>query len=70
LEHDTAAYNTWLEEMHGSIRIIESNLQDASPYIYVSSTNILLGGLWIGLIVSLFAVMWRSKSKLKEYEMT
>jgi hypothetical protein len=69
LEPNTAAYNTGLEELHGSIRTIESNLEDATPYIYVSSTNILLGGLWIGVIMSLFAVMWRSKSKLKEYEM-
>jgi membrane protein CcdC involved in cytochrome C biogenesis len=46
---------------------IESNLEYATPYIYVSSTNILLDGLWIGVIMSLFAVMWKSKSKLKEY---
>jgi cellulose synthase/poly-beta-1,6-N-acetylglucosamine synthase-like glycosyltransferase len=70
LEPNTAAYNTGLEELHGSIMTIESNLEYATPYIYVSSTNILLGGLWIGVIMSLFAVMWRSKSKLKEYEMT
>jgi cellulose synthase/poly-beta-1,6-N-acetylglucosamine synthase-like glycosyltransferase len=70
LEPNTAAYNTWLEELHSSIRIIESNLEAATPYIYVSSTNILLGGLWIGVIMSLFSVMWRSKSKLKEYDMT
>jgi cellulose synthase/poly-beta-1,6-N-acetylglucosamine synthase-like glycosyltransferase len=70
LESNTAAYNTWLEELHSSIRTIESNLEAATPYIYVSSTNILLGGLWIGVIMSLFSVMWRSKSKLKEYDMT
>jgi hypothetical protein len=70
LETNTAAYNTRLEELHDSIMTIESNLEYATPYIYVSSTNILLGGLWIGVIMSLFAVMWRSKSKLKEYETT
>ncbi|HYA84711.1 MAG TPA: glycosyltransferase [Candidatus Bathyarchaeia archaeon] len=70
LEPNTAGYNTGLEELHGSIRTIESNLEDATPYIYVSSTNILLGGLWIGVIMSLLAAMWRSKSKLKEYETT
>jgi hypothetical protein len=67
LEPNTAAYNTGLEELHSSIMTIESNLEYATPYIYVSSTNILLDGLWIGAIMSLFAVMWKSKSKLKEY---
>jgi hypothetical protein len=68
LEPNTAAYNTGLEELHDSIMTIESNLKYATPYIYVSSTNILLGGLWTGVIMSIFAVMWRSKSKLKVYE--
>ncbi|MGC2572507.1 MAG: cellulose synthase family protein [Candidatus Nitrosopolaris sp.] len=67
LEPNTAAYNTGLEELHSSIMTIESNLEYTTPYIYVSSTNILLDGLWIGVIMSLFAVMWKSKSKLKEY---
>jgi len=65
LEPNTASYNTGLEELHSSIMTIESNLEYATPYIYVSSTNILLDGLWIGVIMSLFAVMWKSKSKLE-----
>ncbi|MFZ0224605.1 MAG: cellulose synthase family protein [Candidatus Nitrosopolaris sp.] len=69
VEPNSAAYNTGLGELHSSIKIIESNLDEATPYIYVSSTNILLGGLWIGVIMSIFAVMRRSKSKLG-YEMT
>ena len=70
VEPNSAAYNTGLEDLHSSIKIIESNLEEATPYIYVSFTNILLGGLWIGVIMLIFAAMRRSKSKLKEYEMT
>lgn len=66
---NSAAYNTGLEDLHGSIKIIESNLEEATPYIYVSFTNILLGGLWIGIIMLIFASLRRSKSKL-EYEAT
>ena len=69
VEPNSAAYNTGLEDLHSSIKIIESNLEEATPYIYVSFTNILLGGLWIGVIMLIFSAM-RSKSKLKEYEMT
>jgi len=66
---NSAAYNTGLEDLHGSIKIIESNLEEATPYIYVSFTNILLGGLWIGIIMLIFASLRRGRSKL-EYEAT
>ena len=69
VEPNSAAYNTGLEDLHGSIKIIESNLEEATPYIYVSFTNILLGGLWIGITLLIFASLRRGKSKL-EYETT
>ncbi len=59
--------NTGLEDLHGSIKIIESNLEETTPYVYVSFTNILLGGLWVGVIMLVFAAMRRGRSKL-EYE--
>ncbi len=69
VEPNSAAYNTGLQDLHGSIKIIESNLEEATPYIYVSFTNILLGGLWIGITMLIFASLRRGKSKL-EYEVT
>jgi cellulose synthase/poly-beta-1,6-N-acetylglucosamine synthase-like glycosyltransferase len=69
VEPNSAAYNTGLEDLHGSIKIVESNLEEATPYIYVSFTNILLGGLWIGITLLIFASLRRGKSKL-EYETT
>ena len=67
VEPNSAAYNTGLEDLHGSIKIIESNLEEATPYVYVSFTNILLGGLWVGVIMLVFAAMRRGKAKF-EYE--
>lgn len=70
VEPNSAAYNTGLEDLHSSIKIIESNLDEATPYIYGSLTNILLSGLWIAVIMLIFAAMRRGRSKLKEYETT
>jgi hypothetical protein len=70
VEPNSAAYSTGLEELHSSIKIIESNLEEATPYIYPSITNILLSVLWITVIMLIFAVMRRGRSKLKEYETT
>jgi type II secretory pathway pseudopilin PulG len=70
VEPNSAAYNTGLEEMHSSIKIIESNLEEATPYIYASITNILLSALWIAVIMLIFTAMRRGRSKLREYETT
>jgi len=70
VEANSEAYSTGLEELHSSIKIIESNLEEATPYIYASITNILLSVLWIAVIMLIFAVMRRGNSKLKEYETT
>jgi hypothetical protein len=67
VEPNSAAYNTGLEDLHGSIKIIESNLEEATPYVYISFTNILLGGLWVGVIILIFAAMRRGRAKF-EYE--
>ena len=69
VEPNSVAYNTGLEDLHSSIKIIESNLEEATPYICVSLTNILLSGLWIGVIMLIFVAMRRARTKL-EYETT
>jgi len=69
VEPNSVAYNTGLEDLHSSIKIIESNLEEATPYICVSLTNILLSGLWIGVIALIFVAMRRARTKLG-YETT
>ena len=68
LELDSAAYNTGLADLRNSIKIIESNLIEATPYLYVSFTNILLSAIWIAIILFIFAMMKRGRAKFKEYE--
>jgi cellulose synthase/poly-beta-1,6-N-acetylglucosamine synthase-like glycosyltransferase len=68
LELDSAAYNTGLADLRNSIKIIESNLIEATPYLYVSFTNIILSGIWIAIILFIFAMMKRGRAKFKEYE--
>jgi cellulose synthase/poly-beta-1,6-N-acetylglucosamine synthase-like glycosyltransferase len=68
LELDSAAYNTGLADLRNSIKIIESNLIEATPYLYVSFTNIILSAIWIAIILFIFAMMNRGRAKFKEYE--
>ena len=70
LELHSAAYNTGLADVRNSIKIIESNLIEATPYLYVSFTNIVLSAIWIVIVLFIFAVMKRGRAKSKEYENT
>jgi cellulose synthase/poly-beta-1,6-N-acetylglucosamine synthase-like glycosyltransferase len=70
VEPNSAAYNTGLEDLHESIRIVETNLQEATPYLYLSITNIIISSIWISVIILIFALLKRGSSKLKEYERT
>jgi cellulose synthase/poly-beta-1,6-N-acetylglucosamine synthase-like glycosyltransferase len=70
LEPHTAAYNTGLEDIHGSIKTLETNLEEATPYLYVSFTNVLLSVIWIAVIMFIFTLMKKGRAKFKEYETT
>jgi len=66
LEPHSAAYNTALEDLHSSIRVIEMDLMEAQPYIYGSLTNILFTSIWIGLILLAYSLIRRNRRKFRE----
>jgi hypothetical protein len=68
MEPQSAAYNTGLEDMRMSIKILQTNLEDATPYLYVSFTNIILSVIWISVILIIFAIMKKGRAKFTEYE--
>ncbi len=65
---NTSAYNTGLQDMHASIKMLQSNIQETIPYLYVSFTNVILSIIWIAVIVFIFALMNKRKHKIAEYE--
>ena len=65
---DTSAYNTGLQDIRTSIKVLETNVQEAIPYLYVSYTNVILSTIWIAIIVFIFAIMNKRRTKLTEYE--
>src|SRR5919198_3338479 len=69
LEPYSTEYNTGLYDMHASLQSIQEDLVDATPYLYVSFTNIMLSAVWIAIILALFAIMRRGRAKYRqEYE--
>jgi hypothetical protein len=68
MEPQSASYNTGLEDIRVSIKILQTNLEDATPYLYVSFTNIILSVIWISVILIIFAIMKKGRAKFTEYE--
>jgi TRAP-type C4-dicarboxylate transport system permease small subunit len=66
LEPYSTEYNTGLYDIHASLKTMQENLVDATPYLYVSFTNIMLSAVWIAVILALFAIMRRGRAKFQE----
>ena len=65
---NSSAYNAALQDIHISIKILQTNLQEALPYFYLSFTNVLLSIIWIAIILFIFAIMRKHTPRLTEYE--
>jgi cellulose synthase/poly-beta-1,6-N-acetylglucosamine synthase-like glycosyltransferase len=48
-------YNVAIRDMHASAEAIRTNLLEIIPYTYISLTNIVLAGLWVAVIIAIFA---------------
>lgn len=66
LEPYSTEYNTGLYDIHASLETMQEDLLDATPYLYVSFTNIMLSAVWIAVILALFAIMRRGRAKFRE----
>lgn len=69
IEPHSSAYNTGMQDMHVTLDSMQNNIVEALPYMYVSTTNMMLSVVWIAVIMGLFAVMRRGRAKYRdEYE--
>ncbi len=66
---DSAAFHTGMFNIHYQASTIGLNLVDATPYMYVSISNMLFGCIWVGVIIGIFAMLKRKRERLRAYEM-
>ncbi|QUC64035.1 glycosyltransferase family 2 protein [Nitrosopumilus sp. K4] len=67
---DSSAYHTGMMDISDRALLIKTNLMDATPYMYVSISNVLLSTIWIAAIIGIFAALKRKKEQLKEADET
>ncbi len=65
---DSSAFHTGMLDVKERAMILGDNIEDATPYMFVSISNIIFSTLWIAAIIGIFAVLKRKKEQLKEYD--
>lgn len=68
LEPHSSAYSAGMSDIHVTLNAMQKDIIDAIPYLYVSTTNMAISTVWIAIILGLFAVMRRGKSRFQEFE--
>ena len=67
---DSSAYNTGMLSIDEQAKSLEENIMDATPYSYVSVSNIVFSTLWIAVIIGIFAALKRKKDQLTAFDET
>ena len=67
---DSAAYHTGITDIRERGGVLQENLADAIPYMYVSFSNIIFSSIWIVAILAIFAILNKKKQQLKEYDVS
>jgi hypothetical protein len=67
---DSSAFHTGMDAVGDRALVLQENLEDVTPYMYVSFINIVLSAVWIAGILAIFAVLKRKKEQLQTSDMS
>ena len=56
ISKDNSAYHTGMLDINDRAELIKTNVMDATPYMYVSPTNIILSVIWVAAIIVIIAL--------------
>jgi len=65
LSKGNSAYHTGMIDIHARAFLLQINIMDVIPHMYVSPENVIYGTIWIAAIVGIFATLKRKKEQLK-----
>ncbi|MFQ6025333.1 MAG: cellulose synthase family protein [Nitrosopumilaceae archaeon] len=67
---DSSSFNTGLRVVQEQAFSMYIHIEDATPYMYASFSNIIFSSIWIAIIIGIFAMLKRKKESLKSFEMS
>ncbi|AFS80342.1 glycosyl transferase family protein [Candidatus Nitrosopumilus koreensis AR1] len=65
---DSSAYHTGMLDVNDRALLIQTNIMDATPYMYVSVANMMFSTIWIAALLGIFAALKRKKEQLKKVD--
>ncbi len=65
---DSAAFQTGMTNIGERSLSIRQNIMDATPYMFVSISNIIFSTMWIAAILGIFAILKRKKDQLNAFD--
>ena len=68
IPRDSSAFYTGMLDVKVRAEILKENIEDVTPYMYVSVSNIILTSIWIAGILGIFTLLKRKKEQLKAYD--
>ena len=63
---DSADFHTGMLDVNDRALSLRTDIMDATPYMYVSLSNMLFSTFWVAAIIGIFAALKRKKDQLKE----
>ena len=66
ISKDNSAYHTGMLDIKERASLLNINIMDATPYMYVSPANMMFSAIWIAAIIGIFAVLKRKKEQLNK----
>jgi cellulose synthase/poly-beta-1,6-N-acetylglucosamine synthase-like glycosyltransferase len=67
---DNPAYHTGMIDVHDRALLLQINIMDVTPYMYLSPANMMFSVIWIAAIIGIFAMLKRKKENLKKVDLT
>ena len=68
ISEDNAAFQTGMSNIGERAFAIRQNIMDATPYMFVSVSNIIFSTMWIAAILGIFAALKRKKDQLTAFD--
>ena len=68
ISKDNSAYHTGMLDIKERALLLNINIMDATPYMYVSPANMMMSAIWMAAIIGIFAALKRKKEQLNKLD--
>ncbi|MEO2265650.1 MAG: PEFG-CTERM sorting domain-containing protein [Nitrosopumilus sp.] len=68
ISKDNSAYHTAMLDLNDRSLMLELNIVDATPYMYVSPENMMMSVVWVAVVIGIIILLKRKKEQLQKID--